>query len=149
MALYDEKTGDLIVWLKTQAAITSRVGTGTAAQIYPRREQQDITGQALVFDRVTGQQYQHVAGETKIRRDVVHFYSYGDTNSQSEALDEALHDAFCPGGVQTRNATWGASNINLVRKLDGPTYGEDAPVKADARYRYWTMSAYEIFVRQT
>lgn len=149
MGLYDEKTGDLITWLKTQSAITAVVGTGTNAQIFPRREPQDITGQALVFDRVTGQQYRHLAGESKIRRDVVHFYSYGDKASEADALDELLHDALCPSGVETRNATWGTSQINLVRQLDGPTSGEDVPVKADARYRYWTMSAYEIFVRQT
>lgn len=148
MGLYDEKTGDLITWLKTKATITAIVGSGDNAQIYPRREPQDITGEALVFDRVTGQQFTNVGAESGIRRDVVHFYSYGDKASEAETLDEALHAVLAPGGVLLRNTTMGGSQINLVRQLDGPTSGEDNPVKSDARYRYWTMSAYEIYVMQ-
>lgn len=148
MGMYDEKTGDLITWLKTKAAITAVVGTGTAAQIYPRREPQDVTGRALVFDRVTGQQFINLGQESGIRRDVLHFYSYGDKASEADGLDEIVHDVLSPGGVPLREVTMVAVVVNLVRQLDGPSNGEDMPVKSDARYRYWTMSAYEFYLRQ-
>jgi len=148
VGLYDEKTGDLIVWLKTKAAITDLVGSGTSAKIYPRREPQDITGQALVFDRVVGRQFEHVAGESGIRRDVLHFYSYGAKSSEADALNEVVQEVFSPAGVPIRETTMGSTVVNLVRPLEGWTNGEDQSVKADAAYRYWTMSIFEFYVRQ-
>jgi len=148
VSLYDEKTGDLITWLKTKAPITALVGVGDNAQIFPRVEPQDITGDALVFDRVTGEQFHNIETESPIRRDVVHFYGYSNKSSVADAIEGVVHDAFAPAGVPIREATFGVSKIHLIRQLGGPTNGMDSPRKADGQWRYWTMGAYEIYVRK-
>ena len=140
VAFYAEKNGDLITFLAAQSGISSRVGTGTAAKIYPLVEPQKATGQSIVIWRAGGTQYANLQGDNNCGRDTVHFFCYGSKSSDADALEKALYDAI--GAV--RSQMIGSTYVHQIAAIGRPEQGYDDPRDGGAERRYWTKRVYDI-----
>lgn len=86
MGLFDEQTGGLITHWKTVAGITTLVGTGTSAKIWPHRPNQGTIPPYICFFRSDGGPIINLSGESGALRAVLHVYCYGTTFSQADSL---------------------------------------------------------------
>lgn len=138
MGLFDEKTGGLVVFWKSQVAITSRVGSGINAKIAPDvASELWTTGQFVVYTRGPGGNvFRHLTGCTGGRLSIVHVYCWGDTRADADALAEAVK--VTTQNSMARNLYSGNIYVNSVFVDDPPDDGYDKPTDGSAKSKYWT-----------
>lgn len=144
--IYNEKTGDLITYLKTFSAITDLVGSGTSAKIYPDAEPQGSSGYAIAFIVRPGTVYRHHDGELGMRHDVVHMFAIAATRSGSIELDRLVH--YYLGDYD--RSDMGATSVEHIRATDTPFWDHDEPKRdASASRRYWVRRVYDFIIQVT
>lgn len=131
--LFDERSGGLITYWKSISAITSLVGSTTAARIYPElAREKKAAGSYIVYMRNGGESAQHLVGVSGHRETVLHVYCFGATMADADALAEAVRSS-------TANYRGDMSGIYVrwISCTDSPESGvEEADDKSDT-HRYW------------
>lgn len=139
MGLFDERTGGLVTYWKSVSAITSLVGTTTAARIYPDMAKQGAALPYIIYTRNGGEVFIHLRGSTGARTSVVHVYCCASTRAGADALAEAVKQ-----NTQNKRDTWSGTNILWVFCTDAPDDGYDAPQDKGHQARYWTRLVFRI-----
>jgi hypothetical protein len=132
--LFDETSGGLVTYWKTVSAITSLVGTGSAAQIAPDAAKQSWTGKFIVYTVGTSDSFRHLRGTTGARSSVVHIYCWADSRSAADALLEVVKQNTQNG---TARGTWAGTYINWVFVMD-IDQGYDKPLDSSTANKYWS-----------
>jgi len=131
--LFDERSGGLVTYWKSKSAITSIVGEGTAARIYPLAAKERTNNQArIVYERGGGDSEQHLTGVSGVRKTIVYVYCYDSTLSGADALAEAVR-------TSTANYRGNMSGVfvHWVECSDAPDDGIDEAKDASDTHRYW------------
>ena len=137
--LFDERTGGLVTYWKSIAAITTLVGSGTSARIYPHRAKQKVNPPYIEYMRGGGQSEKDLAGVTGHRLTILYVYCYGATLSAADALAEAVRQ-------NTANYRGEMSGVYVRRiwcddALDG---GVDEPIDDSYSPKYWVRVIFRI-----
>lgn len=139
MAFLDAKTGDLIAYWKTQSGITSIVGSGTSARIYPELAREPADKPFVVFSAATGGvSPRNLSGGCPMRFAEVNVWTYAGTKAAADTLAEAVRQA-----TENFRGTMGTAFVYDVA-ASAPDSGVDLPQDASDSKRYWTRIVYEI-----
>jgi hypothetical protein len=90
MAFLDELTGDFVVHLRTPSSISTLVGAGTAARIYPEMARQGAALPHIVYTQAAGEALKTHSGRSGCKEVTLHVYCYSETQPQSRALAELV-----------------------------------------------------------
>ena len=135
-------TAGLIAYLKTLGGVTSLVGTGTAARIYPDDLKQSATLPAMTVTRLSGGPVTYLGGRSGINDATFQIVSYGATRAAADALDNAAFDTM--GSLA--NATMGSVKTTDTQAQPGSRdSGVDLPLDGSDARRYWARTTYRIF----
>lgn len=93
MAFFDEEDGGLVAHLKSVSAITTHVGTGTSAKIWPWAAKQGEARPYVIYECGESEPIINLGGLTGLRPTPVHFYCWGTDYSEAKALAEAVNTA--------------------------------------------------------
>lgn len=132
VGLFDERTGGLVTYWKSKAAITALVGTGTAARIWPSKAKQGADVPHIVYSRVGGESAAHLAGASGARKSVVHVYCYAETQSGADALAEAVRTS-----TANYRGDMSGTTVMWVECTDALDDGTDAAQDASDNDKYW------------
>lgn len=139
MAFLDAKTGDLITYWKTQSGITSIVGSGSSARIYPELAREPADKPFVVFSSATGGvSPRNLSGGCPVRFAEVNVWAYGATKAAADALAEAVRQA-----TENYRGTMGTAFV-YDAAAGAPDSGVDLPQDASDAKRYWTRIPFTI-----
>ena len=137
--LYDERTGGLVTHWKSISAITTLVGSGTSARIYPQRAKQKAALPYIEYLRGGGQSEKHHDGVSGHRLTLLYVYCYGATLAAADALAEAVRQ-------NTANYRGDMSGV-YVRRItcdDALDDGVDEPIDDSYSPKYWVRVIFRI-----
>ena len=137
--LYDERTGGLVTYWKSISAITTLVGAGTSARIYPQRAKQKAALPYIEYLRGGGQSEKHHGGVSGHRLTLLYVYCYGATLAAADALAEAVRQ-------NTANYRGDMSGV-YVRRItcdDALDDGVDEPIDDSYSPKYWVRVIFRI-----
>lgn len=136
---------EFVTWVKTVSALTSLIGSGTAARIYPDQLKYGITSQAIVYEETGGDDVNYLGGLGGLCRTVIHTWCYGTTRTLANALDQALFVALCSTST---NITMGSTVATDRSRSNHRETGTDRKDDGSNDYRYWTHSVFDIWHAQ-
>ena len=137
--LFDERTGGLVTYWKSISAITTLVGSGTAARIYPQLAKEKVDPPYIVYVRGGGQSEKDLSGVTGHRLSLLYVYCFGSTLGAADALAEAVRQ-------NTANYRGDMSGV-YVRRIwcdDALDDGVDEPVDKSYSPRFWVRVIFRI-----
>ena len=139
MGLLDEADGDLVAFWKTKNAITSIVGIGDNAKLWPDAARDSEPEPFVVFTANGGKRFNHLAGRSRARITVLHVYSWGVSREQADALAKAIYDS-----TVDYRGSMGQTTVMWIKCEDAPLTGFDFPTDDSNEKRYWTRDVYRI-----
>jgi len=92
----NELNGDFVLFLRAYAPISTLVGTGTDARIYPEAARQGAVAPYLVYTQAGGNSEKYLGGLDGCENMIVHVYAYADSQPQSKELAVAVRDRMLP-----------------------------------------------------
>ena len=132
---------DLLTYLKSQSTVTTIVGAGTSARIYPDAIKQGATFPCLMYRKIGGGPMTGICGRLGISNDIFEVYAFGATRAAADTLDEAVY-AVLQGG----NKTFGSTAVTEVYVGESDrSSGADAPIEGSDQYDYWARTVYTIW----
>jgi len=135
-------TAALLAYLKTVSAITSLIGSGTAARVYPDDLKQGCDMPAVTLTRVGGSPAMYLGGRSGLNDATFVVTSYGANRAAADALDNAIFDALGSSG----NQTMGSVKVTDTAATDGSRDGGvDLPQDGSDARRYWARTSYRLF----
>jgi hypothetical protein len=137
---------DFVTHLKTKAAITSLVGSGDAARIYPDDLKQGAAMPALVYAEVGGDHFPYLLGAVNVRHCLMEILAFGSTRSSANNLAETVRTSIAVGNT---DATYGTTHVTEVQISAARDYGVDEPQDGSDAKRYWTRYVFDIWHAQT
>lgn len=137
-------TAALMTYLKTVGGITTLIGTGTAARIFPDDLKQGTLLPACTLARTSGGHIGHLKGRSGLNHATFQIVSYGSTRAAADQLDNAVFDAIGDSG--STNYTMGSVKVtDLVAVENSRDSGDDLPVDGSDARRYWARTSYRLF----
>lgn len=132
MGLFEERTGDLITYWKSVGAITTLVGSGSSAKIWPDAAAEGYDAPFIYFIRNGGVRHRRLAGHNGGRLTVVHVYCWGRTSTEADTLAAAIEN-----NTVDYRGTMGSTRIMYVYQDDVPESGYE-PIEPDSdKKRFW------------
>ncbi len=131
---------ELKTWMKTQASITSLVGSGVNARIYPDMPRQGAALPFITYVEVGGSSNEHHGGISGIAEAVFHIYAFGATRTAANDLAEAIRLA-----MQTFRGTMGSTAVSWVSASVHRDADVDKARDKNDKHRYWCRRIYSIF----
>lgn len=131
---------ELKTYLKTKAAITTLIGSGTSARIYTQAPKQNATLPYIVYTVFLGSSEEHLGGITGMANNRIQLDCYGATEEAAYALAEAVRLA----PLQMFRGTMGSTYVHCVTSSEGSRAGYDRPEKGTDSRRYWHSRDYSI-----
>jgi len=131
---------ELKTYLKTKAAITSLIGSGTSARIYTHRARQGVAKPFILIASSGGNSNEHLGGITGMATTAVNVWACDSTSTGADALAEAIRRAPLQsyrGDIGSTKATVSAQS----HRDDGYEEGGDG---SDSAAYYWTRRVYMI-----
>lgn len=134
MGFFDEQSGGLVTHWKSVSAITSLVGSGSNARIYPEQARQGAALPYVLYTRAFGGTvHRHLGGYNGSRQSIVHVYCYASTRSGADALAESVKI-----GSQNMRGTYTGITVLACFIDEPPDDGHDSPLDGSDTKRYWT-----------
>lgn len=134
-------SADLLTYLKTVPAITSLVGSGTAARIFPDLRKEGSSLPCVVYKRTSGGEVTGISGGHGLHKATFDVYSIAASRAAADALDDAIYD-----NLQGGNRTFGSTAVTEVFVgPDSRESGADAPLDGTDQADYWARTVYEIW----
>lgn len=135
---------DVRTYLKTKAAITSLIGSGTAARIFLHTAKQGAALPYIVLDDFGGASAEHLiaisgAGTNRIQVDC-----YAATSAGAYTLAEAVRVA----PLQMFRGAVGSSTVLSISSNGSYRRGWDVPSPGSGAKRYWCSRDYLILYRE-
>ena len=137
--LFDERTGGLVTYWKSISAITTLVGSGTSARIYPHRAKEKAALPYIEYLRGGGQSERHHGGVSGMRLSLVYVYCNGATLAAADALAEAVR-----GNTANYRGDMSGVYVNRVYCDDALDDGVDEPIDKSYTPKYWTRVIFRI-----
>ena len=132
---------DLLTFLKTQTAVTSLVGSGTACRIYPDGIKEGATRPCAMYRKVSGGPMTGIGGVLGLSQARYEIMSFGASRSAADNLDEVIYDALRGG-----NKTMGSTAVTEVHVGESDRdCGADPPIDGSDQYEYWARTAYVVW----
>jgi hypothetical protein len=132
-AFLNELTGDFVIYLREATTISSLVGTGTDARIFPEMARQGAAAPYITYTQAGGSSEKHLAGLDGCQDLIMHVYAYGDSPNVSHELAHAIHDRMLP----TQAAVGGGTKLHVCNGGIIDT-GVEAAKEGSDRKRFWT-----------
>ena len=130
---------ELKTYLKTISPVTTLIGSGTAARIYPHAAKEGVALPYIVLEGFPGESYQHLGGISGMVVNRIQIDAYAATEDGAYVLAEAIRLA----PLQMLNhATMGSTNVNVASSDSSYEFGFEPPVKGGAQKRYWVSRDY-------
>lgn len=129
---------ELKTYLKTKTAITSLIGSGTAARIYTHEAKQAVAVPFIVFEVYEGTSNEHLTGISGIASNRIQIDAYAATSSGAYALAEAIRLA----PLQMFRGTMNTTFVNDVSSNGGYRRGYDRATQGGNQRRYWVSRDY-------
>lgn len=140
MGLFDEQTGDLVTHWKSRSAISTLVGLGTNAKIWPDAAKQGVEAPFIYFVRAPGGHINKtLTGVSGGRVTLVHVYCWGRTPSEADKLSDAVF----LNTVDYRG-TMGTTRIFWIFCDSPPDSGYEAIENGSDKKRYWRRHVFRI-----
>jgi hypothetical protein len=92
----NELTGDFVLFLRAYSPISTLVGTGVNARIFPDAARQGAIAPYIVYTQNGGGSEKNLDGLEGCDDVIVHVYAYADSQPQSRALAVAVRDRMLP-----------------------------------------------------
>lgn len=135
-------TAAFIAYLKTLSAVTSLVGSGSSARIYPEDLKQGADNPAMIVTRFSGGHVGYMGGRSGINEATMQVTSFGSTRASADAVDNAAFETLGMLG----NATMGSVITSETTAVEGSREsGCDLPLDNSDVRRYWARTSYRVF----
>ena len=136
---------ELKTYLKTVAAVTTLVGTGTSARIYFHQARQKAAVPYIVFDIYGDHSFEHLSGIAGLIRSRVQINCYGTSSSQSHSLSEKVRLSL----QGKRNLSVGSILMHGIESIEGFERGFDSPETGDDTPRWYVERDYIMTYSET
>lgn len=136
----DDLATDIRRYLKNVSAVTTLVGSGTAARIYEEDAKQGQALPYLVFFITPGDSYENLVSIDGIATHRVTVMAYAATRAAAFSLQEAVRLA----PLQHFRGTLGNRFVNSISSTGSEDYGRDEPTRGSNQRRYWCARDYVI-----
>jgi len=128
---------EIITYLKTKAAVTSLIGSGTAARIYLHEAKQGVALPYVVIVVYSGESHEYLSGISGLSENRVEINCYSATNAGAFALAEAIRLA----PLQMYKGTIGTT-AGSVRSPDNYSQEYVTPIPGDNTKRFLVSRDY-------
>jgi len=131
---------DLITYLKTISAVTTLVGSGTAARIYEDTALQGAALPYILFEVFDGASAEYLGGISGMGENRVELTCYASDSAGATTLGESVR-------LPPLKTYRGLMHTNYVRVTPdgGDTTGHDPLIQGANQRRYWHRRDYLIF----
>lgn len=130
---------ELVTYLKTISAITTLVGSGTAARIYKDSEaKQGVSLPYIVFEVFEGASQEDLGGISGMATNRIQLDCYAATSGGAYTLAEAVRLA----PLQMYRGQMNTTNVSNVTSNGGYERGIDRPTRGGNQRRYWISRDY-------
>ncbi len=113
----------IYTYLKTVTGITSLVGTGNNARIYPLKLPQNPTLPAIVFTKISEQHVECMTGSAGLAMARIQFDCWAENKDQAEDLSEALRQAL--QGYKGSMGSVTVQGVHFMNEMDDFEQGID------------------------
>ena len=128
--------------LKTISDVTTLVGTGTSARIYPDMLRQGCTLPAIIYYETGGESWEYLGGIGGLRHTVMHVVAYGATRAAANELADTIRTKALNANFKGDMGTTHVSGINASEaRSTGVDRSDD---KSDTK-RYWCDRIYDLY----
>jgi hypothetical protein len=130
----DELTGDFVLYLQGDSSITSLVGSGANARLFPEAARQGASAPYVVYTQSSGGSDKVLEGVEGCDDVILQVYAFADSQPQSRALAVAIRDRMLP----TQAIIGGGTKLHVCNG-GIVSSGHDAAQDSSDRKRFWTM----------
>lgn len=135
---------NLITYLKTKSAVTSKVGTGDNARIFLEFARQGVALPYVVIQTFEGTSAEHLGGISGVAMNRVQIDAYAATESAAYELAEAIRLA----PLQMYRGTFGSAWANGIRSDGSYETGYSVASQGANDQKFWFSRDYFVHYQE-